>query len=60
MTHEGARQQEGVDDFVLFEKTSGRVDEQTLQEVILDVDEALVQLLGLVGNVDGTEGVKCW
>ena len=57
MTHEGARQQEGVDDFVLFEKTSGRVDEQTLQEVVLDVDEAFVQLLGLVGNVDGPEGV---
>ena len=57
MTHEGARQQEGVDDFVFLEKTSGRVDEQTLQEVVLDVDEALVQLLGLVGNVDGPEGV---
>ena len=54
-SYEGASEQEGIDDFVLFEKTSWRVDEQALQEVVLDVDQTLVQLLWLVGDVDRTK-----
>ncbi len=53
-SYQCACKQERVDYFVLFEETSGRVDKQALEEVILDVHQTFVQLLRLVGNVDRT------
>jgi hypothetical protein len=47
-----AREEEGVDDLVFFEETSGCVDEQALEEVILDVHQTLIQLLRLVRDID--------
>jgi hypothetical protein len=40
-----AREEEGINNLVFLEETSGCVDEQALKEVILDVHQTLVQLL---------------
>ena len=59
-TDQSAREEKRVDDLVLFEETSGCVDEQALEEVVLDVHKTLVQLLGLVRDVDGPEDWTFW
>ena len=57
-THQCARKKEGIDNFVLFKKRSGCVDEQALEEVILDVHQTLIQLLRLVSNVNRSRNSK--